>query len=125
MAALGFTGCAGTTTEEMLRRYWVCALEDEFANIESSEASLNDARDAVDQLREVAPDEIREDVDIVADAFTDFLDAVEDAGVDADAPITEVPKQTKEFQAARERMLSEEVTEAIDRVDAFIDENCQ
>jgi len=120
VTGLGLTGCGGGgSTEEF------CALEDEFANIESGEASLNDARDAVEQLQEAAPDEISEDVDTVADAFTDYLDALEEAGADPDDAAAAVPEQTEEVQAALERLQSEEVTEAGDRVNTFVDENCQ
>jgi hypothetical protein len=117
MSVSGLTGC-GDSTEEF------CALEDEFNQIESGEASINDARSAIDQLQDTAPDEIRDDVDTVADAVTGYFDALEDSGVDPDSASAQVPEPTEEVQSALENLQSEEVTEAGDNVEAFVDENC-
>lgn len=118
MSVFALTGCGGGSTEEF------CALEDEFNNIEAGDASINDARDAINELQDTAPDEISDDVDTVADAVNDYLDALEDAGVDPDSADAEVPEPTEDVTSAQENLNSEEVSEAGDNVEAFVDENC-
>lgn len=117
MSVFGLTGC-GDSTEEF------CALQDEFETIGEGNASLNEARDAIDELQDTAPDEISEDVDIVANAFHDYLDALEEAGTDPDSADAQVPEPTEEITSAEEALESEEVAEAGDNVETFVDENC-
>ena len=117
VSVLGLSGCGGSTEE-------FCALEDDFDQLEQGEASLNDARDAMDELQDTAPDEISDDVDTIVSAFNEYLDALEETGVDPDSAIAEVPEPTEDVQAALERLSSDEVSEAGDNVTAFVDENC-
>jgi hypothetical protein len=83
---------------------------------EDQKAVFEDLRSAIDQLEDEAPDEIEDDVKIVADAFRESDDLLKKYDYD----FTKVPEE--EAQAIS--LQSAEVTEASDRVESYFERTC-
>jgi len=115
MAAAGLMGCGdggggSGSTEEF------CSL-DETIDIDSIE-NLDDFDNALDAGVEAAPDEIRDDIEIVRDTMTELFDQLRGDGVEDLADITE------EQVAALQVLNTPEFERASKNVTDFAEANC-
>jgi hypothetical protein len=88
-----------------------------------------DATDAVQALQNmasVAPPEIADDLEVLAAAYGEFLNALEEAGVDfADPSTFSSPEVQAAMAAAAETLSAAEVAEASENISAYIDSVCE
>jgi hypothetical protein len=89
---------------------------DDPANLEEQ---FNASQQALEQLEESAPDEIKEDVGIIADALAGLIDVFASANYD----FTQLA-QDPEAIAQLEAFNSQEITDASTRVEAYLTEVC-
>jgi ABC-type glycerol-3-phosphate transport system substrate-binding protein len=75
------------------------------------------------ELAEKVPDEIKADVQILADAFGEYAAKLQDIGVEAGE--TPSADQVQEIQAAIASLDQQELTAASERIEAWAQENCQ
>jgi hypothetical protein len=87
-----------------------------------------DATDAVQALQNmasVAPAEVADDFEILAAAYGEFLNALEEAGVDfADPSTFSSPEAQAAMAAAAESLSAADVAEASENISAYIDSVC-
>jgi len=97
------------------------------ASIAAAFASAGGTSDAnTDELAELAskvPDEIRADVETLAQGFAEYSDKLADIGIEAGA--TPSADQLQELQTALASLDQEELTAASQRIEAWAQENCQ
>jgi hypothetical protein len=109
---LAFTAASCSDSEGSIKDF--CSLE--------SDKSLQDSDDpadlakALDEAKDKAPDEIKGDVEILADAFGEMSEATEGLDPTEDA---------EEYAAAVEEVGSEKVQKAADNIEKFSKENCE
>ncbi len=88
-----------------------------------------DATDAVlalQNMASVAPAEIADDFEILAAAYGEFLNALEEAGVNfADPSTFSSPEAQAAMAAAAETLNAAEVTEASENISAYIESVCE
>lgn len=85
----------------------------------------DDLSDESQQFQEFAdnvPDEIRADVQVLADAFADYAEAL--SGLDLEAGEAPTPEQALQLTQALSTIDQAEVTAASERVSAWTQENC-
>lgn len=85
------------------------------------------ATEEFDQLIDDAPEEIQDDLETFRDAFADYAQALEDAGIDLNDPESIDPSNTEAFQVlaeAGQALATPEVTEASQNINDFIASNC-
>jgi hypothetical protein len=88
----------------------------------NSDKSFEDSEDpadfakALDQAKDKAPEEIKDDVEVLADAFGEYTEKTE--GLD---PV----EDAEEFTAASEGIASEKVQTAATNIEKFSKENCE
>jgi hypothetical protein len=85
-------------------------------------ATDEEAVEALQDLADNVPDEIRADVQIVADWFAEYSAKLQDIGLDAGT--TPSAQQLAELQAALTATNQEELTAASERLSAWASENC-
>lgn len=96
MALASLTACGGGSTEEF------CDLDSELADVDMQDPDA--AQDAMDKAVDAAPDEIKSDVETIADAVGEM--------------------DPEDSEAAMEAMSDPEFQEATDNVTKFTEENC-
>ncbi len=88
-------------------------------------ASLEDTARLMEEVARAAPDEIKQDMQTLAEAFAAFAEAAAEAGVDFANPATFTPEAIEELESAAAATFdSPEVQDAGDRVSTFFDEKC-
>jgi hypothetical protein len=75
-----------------------------------------------DEFAEEAPDEIREDFQVLADAYEAYAEAIE--GIDLQSGQTPDAEALQQLQEALTSIDQEEVTAASERISAWANENC-
>lgn len=94
-----------------------------FAQAVAGTASTEESTDALDELASKVPDEIRSDVELLAQGFADYAAEVEDIGIDAGA--TPSAEQLEQLKAATLSFGSQPgLAAAMQRLDAWTQENC-
>jgi hypothetical protein len=92
-------------------------------------AVSGDATDAVAALQSmasVAPAEIADDLEVLAAAYGEFLNALEEAGVDfADPSTFSSPEAQAAMAAAAETLNEAQVTEASENISNYIADVCE
>jgi hypothetical protein len=92
-------------------------------------AVSGDATDAVAALQNmasVAPAEIADDLEVLAAAYGEFLNALEEAGVDfADPSTFSSPEAQAAMAAAAETLNEAQVTEASENISNYIADVCE
>ena len=86
---------------------------------------LSVSAEAFQAAADSAPDEISGDFETLAEAFTEYIDRLQDAGVDLDDPTSFAGADATAFQDAVEPLTSPEVEEAGDSIQAWADANCE
>lgn len=115
MAAAGLTGCGdggggSGSTEEF------CSL-DETVDINNVK-NLNDFDNALDAGVEAAPDEIRDDIEVVRDTISELTDRLREDGVEDLSDITE------EQVGVLQDLNSAEFEQASKNITEFVEANC-
>ena len=82
---------------------------------EAFRTAIEEFQGQLDEVRSAAPDEIRDDVNLVLDGFDGFFGALEEA----DFNVMEIDP------AVLEPLNSEELNAASERITAFTEENCR
>jgi hypothetical protein len=93
----------------------------------SADFDINDAVEAFQNAADQAPDEIKADMQIMADAFADFSAAIEEVGVDLNDPAsfaTLDAEQQAQLLEALESFDNPELTEASANLSAYFTEHC-
>ena len=85
-------------------------------------ATDEEAVEAIQELADNVPEEIRADVQVVADWFAEYTAKLQDIGLDAGT--TPSAQQLAELNAALTATNQEELTAASERLSAWADENC-
>jgi hypothetical protein len=88
------------------------------------DADFGDIGDAMREFADDAPDEIRGDVEVLAEAYTEFGEAVGDVDF-SDPDAFSDPEVQARFAEAGEIFNDPEVVEANENVTAFTEANCQ
>jgi hypothetical protein len=88
------------------------------------EADIEQSLDQFEAFAEAAPEEISDDMEVLAEAYRSFVDAMIDTGYDPDSG--EVPDEgtMEALTEAMEPLSSDEVTEASNNVSAYFEEAC-
>ena len=87
-----------------------------------SDAELEEQAEAFAQYADDVPDEISADVQTLADAYGQYIDVLQDAGIEpGQIPTAE---QAQELSAALESVGTADVTAASERLSAWTTENC-
>lgn len=95
------------------------------AFVPGQEADLSDAATYLDEVADAAPDEISGDFQILADAFAEFAQALEDAGIDFSDPATfQDPEAIAALEQVDDAFDDAAVSEASDNIDAWFQDNC-
>ena len=88
-----------------------------------SGASDQEAAEALQNLADDVPDEIKADVQVLADLFADYTAKLEDIGITAGS--TPSAEQLQQLQAALADANQTELTAASERIQAWANENCE
>ena len=87
-----------------------------------SDEALQEQAEAFAQYADDVPDEIRADVQTLADAYAQYIDVLQDAGLQpGELPSAE---QAQQLQAALAAVGTADVTAASERLGAWTTENC-
>jgi len=87
-----------------------------------SDEELSEQAEAFSQFADDVPDEIRADVQTLADAYGQYIDVLQDAGLQpGELPSAE---QAQQLQEALESVGTADVTSASERLGAWTEENC-
>ena len=122
LSASALTGCSGGSTEDF------CKTFEEVDTQETGGLSTADSLDQFDELVDNAPDEIKDDVEVVNEEFQKIRDAIEDTDVDLDAAAEDL---SPEDQAALAEALQsaevdqEKLSGATENIDTWATENCE
>jgi hypothetical protein len=87
-----------------------------------TDSELDDVSTFFDEFAEEAPEEIRADFQVLADAYEAYAEAI--AGIDLQAGETPDPEALQQLQEALESIDQAEVTAASERISAWTTENC-
>ena len=116
------TGCGGGSAEDF------CKTFEEFDSQDTSGLSTADSLDQFDELVDNAPDEIKDDVEVVNEEFQKIREAIEDTDVDLDAAAEDL---SAEDQAALGEALQsadvdqEKISSATENIDTWAADNCE
>jgi hypothetical protein len=88
------------------------------------EQQLQETADELQQMAEAAPDELKDELDIVAGALADFYQALVDIGIDPLGGETPTPAQLEQLAQLSEQFDQSGFQEAIDTIDAWFEANC-
>jgi hypothetical protein len=84
-------------------------------------------KNALNNMVKASPKEIRSDMQVIVDAFVDYIDTLSKAGVNLNDP-SSISKldasKLAELEKAAEKLDTEKVQNALDKVDAFFTEKC-
>lgn len=100
-----------------------------YASLESMEGQdIGGLGDALDDLSDASPDEIRDDVDTLNAAFGELSSAIEDAGIDAENfdlsnPDLD-PEALRDLQQDMQALETDDVRQATSNVEKYATENC-
>ena len=94
-----------------------------FAQVFSGAGATDESSAALEDLVDKVPDEIESDVRILADAFAQYAEELQDIGLEAGA--TPTAEQLQELQAALASIDQANVTAASERLEAWTTENCE
>ena len=97
------------------------ALSQAFASLGSGD-DLSDESEAFQTFVDDVPEEIRDDVQVLADAFAEYADVLE--GIDLQAGETPTQAQALELSQALSSINQAEVTAASERLSTWSQENC-
>jgi hypothetical protein len=92
-----------------------------FAQAFSGTGTSEDA-EAFQELADSVPDEIKADVQVLAEAFATYSEELQDIGLEAGA--TPTAEQLQQLQAALASIDQTEVTAASERLGTWAEENC-
>jgi hypothetical protein len=92
-----------------------------FAQAFSGTGTSEDA-EAFQELADSVPDEIKADVQVLAEAFATYSEELQDIGLEAGA--TPTAEQLQQLQAALASIDQAEVTAASERLGTWAEENC-
>jgi ABC-type glycerol-3-phosphate transport system substrate-binding protein len=84
--------------------------------------TTDDSSDELEELASKVPDEIKADVETLAQAFATYATELQDIGIEAGA--TPNADQLQQLQAAIASLDQEELTAASQRIEAWSKENC-
>ena len=105
----------------------VAAINPAFAGGRTSSDGVEFSAEFFQEFADRAPSEIRADMQIFANAYTGFFDAIEDLGFDFSDP-TAIANMDQndmaDLDAAIGMMDSPEVTQALDNIEAFFEREC-
>ncbi len=87
-----------------------------------ADSDLEDVSTFFDEFAEEAPEEIRADFQVLADAYEAYAEAIE--GIDLQSGQTPDPETLQQLQDALTSIDQEEVTAASERISAWANENC-
>jgi hypothetical protein len=87
-----------------------------------TDSDLDDVSTFFDEFAEEAPEEIREDFQVLADAYEAYAEAIE--GIDLESGQTPDPEALQQLQEALTSIDQEEVTAASERISAWANDNC-
>ena len=93
-----------------------------FAQVFSGTGNSAESEEALDELASKVPDEIRADVQTLAQALAAYADKLKDIGLEAGA--TPTAEQLQALQAAIASFDQEELDAASQRIQAWTDKNC-
>jgi hypothetical protein len=88
------------------------------------DADLEQAAEFFDEAAENAPDEIRGDFEVFAEAYGDFVRAMAESDIDFSDPESIEAADMEEFAAIGEAFSSPEVQEASNNIQTYMAENC-
>ena len=109
MSVLGLSACGGGSTEEF------CAFE---AEMNFDETNLDDLEASLDEAVDAAPDENKDDVEIVRSTFEEVSERLRDQDISDLADVTE------EQREAMADLNTEEFQRANENIDQFVKANC-
>jgi hypothetical protein len=89
----------------------------------SASGGSNANTDELENLADKVPDEIKADVETLAQAFSAYAAKLQDIGIEAGA--TPTAEQVQELQTAIASLDQDELTAASQRIEAWAQENCQ
>jgi len=98
------------------------ALGQAFSGVQTGD-DLSESSEAFTEFAESAPDEIRDDLRIMADTYAAYVEALEDIGLSAGE--TPSAEQAAEFQQALASIDLEEYSAATQRFTTWAASNCQ
>jgi hypothetical protein len=88
------------------------------------EGDLGDMSEYFEEVADDVPEEIRDSVEVFAEAFAEYAEALEDAGIDFSDPSTLGPEEAQQIAAAGAALSTAEVQEASAEVQDYIAETC-
>lgn len=105
----GATGECADIAQEVVDALQQAGSDENFAGLQA----------AIGSLRDVVPDDLKDDVDVLTDAYGQLADLVAQNGGDVEAALAD-----PDLQAQFEAIGTEEVTNASDALDAYFSEVC-
>jgi hypothetical protein len=96
------------------------ALGTAFSGVQGED--LDESTEAFDRYADSAPEEIRADLQIMADTYREYIEAIQDIGLDAGE--TPSPEQAAEFQQALTSIDTTEFSAASQRFTTWAAANC-
>ncbi len=105
----------------------VMASQAAFAGGGTNSAGLEFTADYFQEFADRAPDEIRDDMQLFADAFSSFFETLEDMDIDFADPSTFAAlseEDIQELEAAAALMDTDEIEQATDNIAAFFEREC-
>lgn len=89
-----------------------------------ADADLKEAAEYFERVADKLPKEIRADFQIFAEAYADFAKAMAEANIDFSNPASMNPEALAELEKLSKAFEDSEVQEASERIEAYIDANC-
>jgi hypothetical protein len=95
------------------------------AMTQGGDLDLDQAADKLKEFADKAPGEIKEDAKTVADAYSEFVQALEDAGIDINNPSSfSDPSKLQQLEEAANKIDTDAVKQASDHLQAYFQEHC-
>jgi hypothetical protein len=92
---------------------------------QGGDVDLDKAANALKEFADNAPGEIKEDAQTVADAYSEFVQALNDAGIDFKDPSSfSDPSKLQQLEDAANKIDTDAVKQASDNVEAYFKQHC-
>jgi hypothetical protein len=85
---------------------------------------LQASADELAQFADDAPDELKDDLDVIAAALAEFVQAFIDSGYDPTSGQTPTPEQIEQLTQLADQFDDSRFEEAADNIEAWFDDNC-
>lgn len=122
--SLGVAACGGDDSDDEASCEFLLGTDTDFSSALSGEdADFNDIADGFEKFADDAPDDLQDDIEVLAGAYREFADAVGDVDF-GDPAVFSDPEVQQRFAEAGAVFDRDDVVEANENFTKFAEENC-